>query len=137
MWLLDYSTPKMPRSKAVLRLAKDPFYKALHNYYLLVHIVWVTSIYFAFGFHGVLFGHLVPVSFVFLASGAANFFGHKWGGQRYATHDDSTNNLPVALLSWGEGWHNNHHRFPARANFGEKWWELDVSWLVIKAVRSK
>lgn len=137
MWLLDYGSPQTPRSRTVFRLAHDPFYRVLHNYYVVLHAVWVLGLYALFGFEGVLFGHFVPVAFVFLGSGAANFFGHTHGTQRYATHDDSKNNPLLALFSWGEGWHNNHHRFPSRPNFGEKWWELDVSWMVIRLVRSQ
>lgn len=137
MWLLKYNEPKMPRNKTVIRLATNPFYRVLHEYYLLLHIVWSAIVYALFDMPGLIFGHWVPVAFSFLASGAANFFGHKLGTKRYETVDDSRNNFLLALISWGEGWHNNHHRFPGRPNLGEKWWELDVSWLVIKAVRSK
>jgi fatty-acid desaturase len=136
MWMLNYSTSQTTRSKTVFRLARDPFYLALHKYYLLLHAVWVLGLYTLLGFEGVLFGHFVPVAFVFLGSGAANFFGHTHGTQRYATHDDSKNSLLLSLFVWGEGWHNNHHRFPSRPNFGEKWWELDVSWVVIRLVRA-
>lgn len=137
LFLLDYKDAVIPRNKAVVRLAKDPFYKFLHNYFILLHIVWIAALYVLFGLDAVLFGHLVPVSLVFAASAAVNVFGHKWGEARHATNDDSRNNPLVAFLTWGEGWHNTHHRFPTRVNLGEKWWELDVSWLVIKAVRSK
>ena len=133
--LLDYKESEMPRSRAVIRLINDPFYMILHKYFLLLHIVWVGILYGLFGFDAVLFGHLVPVSLVFAASGAVNVFGHKWGEARHATNDDSKNNLFVALFTWGEGWHNTHHRFPTRANFAERWWELDVSWMVIRLVQ--
>ena len=133
--ILAYNTTHTPRSKTVLRLMRDPFYRALHKYFLLLHVVWMLGLYALFSFEGVLFGHLVPVSFVFLISGASNLFGHLYGTQRYDTHDDSKNNPLMALFSWGEGWHNNHHRFPSRPNFGEKWWELDVSWMVIRLVQ--
>jgi stearoyl-CoA desaturase (delta-9 desaturase) len=96
----------------------------------------VLALYTLFGFEWVLFGHFVPVAFVFLISGASNLFGHWSGTQRYDTNDNSKNNPLMAFLSWGEGWHNNHHRFPSRPNFGEKWWELDISWMIIRLVKS-
>jgi stearoyl-CoA desaturase (delta-9 desaturase) len=136
MWLLKYKTPSTVRNKMVIRLASDPFYRALHDYYLLLHIVWSIALYSAFGFSALIFAHWVPVAFSFLASGAANFFGHTTGTQRYATKDDSRNSFLLALISWGEGWHNNHHKFPGRPNLGEKWWELDISYLVIRLVRT-
>jgi fatty-acid desaturase len=134
--ILDYNTSHTTRSKTVFRMARDPFYRTLHKYFLALHAIWVLGLYALFGFQGVLFGHFVPVAFVFLISGASNLFGHLYGTQRYVTNDDSKNNPLMAFLSWGEGWHNNHHRFPSRPNFGEKWWELDVSWMIIRLVKS-
>jgi stearoyl-CoA desaturase (delta-9 desaturase) len=136
MWMLNYKTSEKTRSKTVFRMLRDPFYRILHKYFLALHIVWVLALYALFGLNGVIFGHFVPVAFVFLGSAAANFFGHTYGMQRYATSDDSRNNPLLAFFSWGEGWHNNHHRFPGRPNFGEKWWELDVSWRVIRLIKS-
>ena len=57
---------------------------------------------------------------------------HLWGKRRFQTSDDSKNNWWVALLTFGEGWHNNHHAHPASAKHGLVWQELDVNWLQIK-----
>lgn len=135
MLTLGYRHSYKTRSRTVLRMARDPFYRFLHNYMLLVQAAWMAMIWAAFGLEWVLFGHLVPVAFVVIGSALTNLLGHTVGTQRYDTKDDSKNSLISALLSWGEGWHNNHHRFPGRARFGEKWWELDVSWLVIRLIR--
>ncbi len=59
---------------------------------------------------------------------AINSFAHRFGSRRYATRDASRNNVWLALLTLGEGWHNNHHRYPAAARQGFYWWEVDVSW---------
>ena len=61
-----------------------------------------------------------------------NFFCHFAGTRRFATADASTNNMVVALLTFGEGWHNNHHRHPRSARAGLRWWEIDPVWYVIK-----
>lgn len=61
-----------------------------------------------------------------------NSAGHKLGYRNYDTKDDSTNNWWVALLSWGEGWHNNHHMCPQSASHGQRWFELDLTYLMIK-----
>ena len=50
------------------------------------------------------------------------------GSRRYATRDDSRNNFWLALLTFGEGWHNNHHHFPGAARQGFFWWEIDLTW---------
>jgi stearoyl-CoA desaturase (delta-9 desaturase) len=60
---------------------------------------------------------------------------HIWGRRRFATTDDSTNNWWVALLSWGEGWHNNHHAHPRAARHGLTWYEVDANWWGIRALQ--
>ncbi|GJR98725.1 fatty acid desaturase, type 1 protein [Tanacetum coccineum] len=57
---------------------------------------------------------------------------HTWGERPWNTSDTSTNNWWVAILTFGEGWHNNHHAFPKSARHGIEWWQLDVSWEIIK-----
>jgi fatty-acid desaturase len=53
---------------------------------------------------------------------------HSWGTRRFKTRDLSTNSWWVALLSWGEGWHNNHHAHPVSARHGLRWYEVDFNW---------
>ena len=65
-----------------------------------------------------------------------NSISHSLGSRRYATDDLSTNNPVVALATFGEGWHNNHHRWPGRAFLGERLWEIDISWYGIKLMRT-
>jgi stearoyl-CoA desaturase (delta-9 desaturase) len=57
---------------------------------------------------------------------------HLWGRRRYATADASRNNLAVAVLTLGEGWHNNHHHYQSSARQGFRWWEVDVSYYLIR-----
>jgi stearoyl-CoA desaturase (delta-9 desaturase) len=63
-----------------------------------------------------------------------NSAAHTWGSRRFQTNDDSTNNWWVALLTFGEGWHNNHHAQPRSVRHGLAWYELDVNWLCIRAL---
>lgn len=60
---------------------------------------------------------------------------HIWGSRRYETHDDSTNNWWVALLTFGEGWHNNHHAYPRAARHGVAWYEVDTNWWTIRTMK--
>jgi stearoyl-CoA desaturase (delta-9 desaturase) len=64
-------------------------------------------------------------------SSAVNYFCHCRGAKRFLTRDDSRNNAIVAILTFGEGWHNNHHRFPRSARAGLYWWEIDMFYWVI------
>lgn len=61
-----------------------------------------------------------------------NSLAHCWGTRRYATRDDSRNNWLLAALTLGEGWHNNHHHFPGSARQGFYWWEIDISYYLLK-----
>ena len=61
-----------------------------------------------------------------------NSLSHLFGRRRYATGDDSRNNLALALLTTGEGWHNNHHHYQSSANQGFRWWEIDVTYYVLR-----
>ena len=61
---------------------------------------------------------------------------HMWGSRRFATRDDSRNSWWVALLTFGEGWHNNHHAHPVSARHGLAWYEFDISWITLKALNA-
>jgi sn-1 stearoyl-lipid 9-desaturase len=60
---------------------------------------------------------------------------HTWGSRRFVTRDHSTNNFWVAILTFGEGWHNNHHAHPVSARHGLKWYEVDLNWYGIWALK--
>jgi stearoyl-CoA desaturase (delta-9 desaturase) len=63
-----------------------------------------------------------------------NSLAHVWGSRRYATDDDSRNNLALALLTMGEGWHNNHHHYQVSARQGFFWWEVDTTYYVLRGL---
>ncbi len=72
-------------------------------------------------------GFFISTTVLYHVTFSVNSFGHTFGRRRYGTDDDSRNNLWVALLTAGEGWHNNHHRFPGSARQGFYWWEIDMT----------
>ena len=59
---------------------------------------------------------------------------HVWGSRPFHSVDHSANNFPIAIVSLGEGWHNNHHAFPTSARHGLHWWQIDTTYMVIKAM---
>ena len=73
-------------------------------------------------------GFFVSTVVLFHATVTINSLAHRWGRRRFDTSDDSRNNPWLALLTFGEGWHNNHHFFPGSARQGFRWWELDLTW---------
>jgi stearoyl-CoA desaturase (Delta-9 desaturase) len=73
-------------------------------------------------------GFFISTVVLFHATVTINSLAHRYGSRRFPTPDDSRNNLWLALLTFGEGWHNNHHGFPGCARQGFLWWEIDVTW---------
>jgi stearoyl-CoA desaturase (delta-9 desaturase) len=116
-------------------LAKDRFYVWLNNYHWLP-IVALTAILAAIGgLPMVLWAVCFRVVFGLHATWLVNSATHMWGPRRFDTRDDSRNNWWVALISFGEGWHNNHHAHPTSARHGLAWYEFDPSWLQIKLLK--
>ncbi len=95
-------------------------------------IAWAITATWTGAFLGLLWGGLVRVMLVHHVTWCINSVCHLWGTRPYRTHDHSRNNAVFGVLGFGEGWHNNHHAFPASARHGLRWWQLDVSYLVIR-----
>jgi len=79
-------------------------------------------------------GFFVSTVVLFHVTVTINSLAHRWGSRRFATRDDSRNNWLLALLTFGEGWHNNHHHFPGSARQGFVWWEIDVTYYVLRVM---
>jgi stearoyl-CoA desaturase (delta-9 desaturase) len=83
---------------------------------------------------GLLWGGLARVFLVHHVTWSVNSVCHLWGGRPYRTGDHSRNNFVVGVISMGEGWHNNHHAFPTSARHGLRWWQVDISYWVIRGL---
>ena len=84
---------------------------------------------------GFVWGGPVRVFLVQHATWSVNSICHLWGSQPYRSHDESRNNLLCGLLALGEGFHNAHHAFPTSARHGLRWWEIDLSYMVIRIMQ--
>jgi stearoyl-CoA desaturase (Delta-9 desaturase) len=76
-------------------------------------------------------GFVLSTVLLFHVTVSINSIAHVWGSRRFDTDDESRNNALLALLTFGEGWHNNHHRYPNSVRQGFRWWELDLTFLVL------
>jgi stearoyl-CoA desaturase (delta-9 desaturase) len=129
----------------------DPFYAWIERTYAWLWIPFVSWIIFfvvsfaaAIGLNGTIsqavqFGLSVLIWGIFVRTvihwhftWSVNSVTHRWGYRNYDTADHSRNNALIALISNGEGWHNNHHADPRSARHGHRWWEIDVAWLLIR-----
>jgi stearoyl-CoA desaturase (Delta-9 desaturase) len=89
---------------------------------------------FVGGLHGLVWGFFVSMVMVWHGSFAINSFAHVFGPRRYATGDESRNNWLLAILTCGEGWHNNHHHYPGSVRQGFFWWEVDLTFYVLRGL---
>jgi stearoyl-CoA desaturase (delta-9 desaturase) len=127
---LDFSFNKW----TMRRMVNEPFHRWLHDYYFLWLLGWALVL-IAISPTLLFFGFLLPAGILLNVSSLSNYLNHKMGYRNFETGDDSTNNILIALLAWGEGWHNNHHRNPNAWNLRTRWWELDPTAWVISQVR--
>src|SRR3984957_8563874 len=109
-------------------LAKDKFHVWITKYHYVPMIVLGVALLaiggWKFVLWGIFFRTVMGLHFTWLVNSAT----HSWGTRRFETRDLSTNSWWVAILSWGEGWHNNHHAHPVSARHGLKWYEIDANW---------
>ena len=116
-------------------LTKDRFYRLLNNYYY-IPILIVGVFLFVYGGWGVmLWGVFLRLALMLHATWLVNSATHLWGKTRFETGDDSRNSWWVALLTFGEGWHNNHHAHPTSARHGLRWYEFDLNWIGIRVLQ--
>jgi stearoyl-CoA desaturase (delta-9 desaturase) len=83
---------------------------------------------------GLIWGGLVRIFLVHHVTWSVNSLGHLWGRRPYPSGDHSRNNFVLGVLALGEGWHNNHHAFPTSARHGLRWWQIDLSYYLIRAL---
>src|SRR6478609_3479687 len=83
----------------------------------------------------VVWGFFLSTVALYHATYSVNSLAHLFGSRRFATPDDSRNNLLVAVLTLGEGWHNNHHHYPSAARQGFFWWEIDPTYYLLVALQ--
>ena len=97
--------------------------------------VWLDDYYPNLGTNGLqllVWGFAISTVFLYHATFTVNSLAHVWGKRRYATTDHSRNNIWIALITLGEGWHNNHHHYPGSARQGFYWWEIDFTYYGLK-----
>ena len=97
--------------------------------FVLAVLVWAVA-----GWSGLIVGFFVSTVLLFHGTFTINSLSHVFGKQPYVTGDHSRNNLFLAIITLGEGWHNNHHHFPSSTAQGFHWWQIDVTYYILKAL---
>ncbi|MDJ1181329.1 acyl-CoA desaturase [Roseofilum sp. BLCC_M91] len=131
-WLLHI----IPKRSEVPRFTKDiwddPVYQFLQNNFVLIQVAFGLLLYALGGWPFVVWGIFVRLAVVFHCTWFVNSATHKFGYVSHESHDHSKNCWWVALVTYGEGWHNNHHAYQYSARHGLQWWEFDMTWMTIR-----
>jgi len=116
-------------------LMKDRVHVWFNRLYFVPLVICGLTLLALGGWSMLLCGVFLRVTIGLHATWLVNSATHMWGSRRFVTSDDSTNSWWVALLSFGEGWHNNHHAHPRAARHGLTWYEIDVNWWGIRTLQ--
>lgn len=133
-WVL--SAEHLPtRWDQIQDLAKFPELRFLNTYHLVPPVIYGAALYWLGGMPAFIWGFVVSTVLVWHGTFTINSLSHVWGKRRYATTDDSRNNPWLAILTFGEGWHNNHHCYQSACRQGFFWWEFDPGYYSLKLMK--
>jgi stearoyl-CoA desaturase (delta-9 desaturase) len=117
-------------NKFLIRDLINPIQLWINKYYMILVLAWVILLTLIDPWL-LYFGWILPVALTQLILNSFIYFGHSVGYTNYDSTNDSKNLWPFGLLFWGEGWHNNHHKYPGRWSNQHKWWEIDpIAWVI-------
>lgn len=113
-------------------LMKDKVQRFMNDYYWVSSVLVGIALVAIGGWSMLLWGTFLRTVWGWHSTWLVNSATHTWGSRRFESRDTSTNNGLIAAITWGEGWHNNHHTFPRSARHGLTWKEVDINWIQIR-----
>ena len=131
-WIFDERWERTEIER-VRDLARFPELVWLNDWHAVPPAILSILCYLVGGWSGLIWGFVISTVLLWHLTYSINSLAHVWGTRRYATSDTSRNNFLLALLTMGEGWHNNHHHFMSCARQGFFWWEIDFTYYVLRA----
>jgi stearoyl-CoA desaturase (delta-9 desaturase) len=120
--------------KYIPELTKYPELQWLNKNYLVPPILFAALLLFLGGVSAFVWGFVVSTVVLYHGTFVINSLTHLFGHRRFVTTDDSRNSFILALITMGEGWHNNHHHYQHSERQGMYWWEIDMSYYILKAM---
>ena len=143
LWCMHKEPEGMNAAEVAKDLERDPMLRALNRFFWIPQFLLVIAVYAAgewvaylgwetSGLSWFLWGVCVRTVLVYHGTWFVNSASHTWGYRNYETKDHSTNLWWVALMSFGEGWHNNHHAYQRSAAHGLRWYEFDLTYWTIR-----
>jgi stearoyl-CoA desaturase (Delta-9 desaturase) len=128
------STYDETRWDQIQDLAKYPELRWLNRFHLIPVVAYAVLMFAIGGWSGLTWGFFVSTTLLWHGTFTINSLSHVFGSRRYSTTDDSRNNFWLALITLGEGWHNNHHAYMSSTRQGFLWWEFDPSYYTLKVL---
>lgn len=134
-WLI-FQSPTQPEVPRFTKdIADDPVYQFLQKYFIFIQFALGLGLLILGGWPMLVWGVFVRIVWVYHCTWLVNSATHKFGYRSHESGDNSTNCWWVAVLVFGEGWHNNHHAFQYSARHGLEWWEVDLTWMTIQLLQ--
>jgi stearoyl-CoA desaturase (delta-9 desaturase) len=133
-WIFDRTLARPRDGSNVRDLTQYPELRWLDAHEWVPLFSYALLCFLVGGVSGLVWGFVVSTLAVFHATALINSLAHVWGSRRYETRDGSRNNAFLAVLTLGEGWHNNHHHYMSSVRQGFRWWEIDVTYYVLRAL---
>jgi stearoyl-CoA desaturase (delta-9 desaturase) len=132
-WILSDEYDGYDRHR-IADFGRYPELRWLDRFHLVPTVIYGALIYFVGGWDAFVWGFLLSTVVLYHGTFLINSLAHIWGTRRFATPDESRNNFVLALVTLGEGWHNNHHYFMSSVRQGIRWWEVDVTYYVLRVL---
>jgi len=118
--------------KRIADLVKYPELRWLNKFHLIPTVLYAVAIFYIGGYPALVWGYFVATVALYHGTFLINSLTHIWGSRRFPTPDESRNNFWLAIVTMGEGWHNNHHYYMSSVRQGIRWWEVDATYYVLK-----
>jgi len=132
-WILSTETEETDYSR-ISDLARYPELRWLNNWHVVPAVVLAVGLWLVGSWPALVWGFFVSTTLLWHGTFTINSLSHMWGKRRYSTTDDSKNNPVLAIVTMGEGWHNNHHYYPRSVRQGFRWWQIDMTYYVLRAL---
>jgi stearoyl-CoA desaturase (Delta-9 desaturase) len=134
-WIFDKQW-QATRLDLIPDFAKVPEIQWLNRWHFVPPVALAVACFAIGGLPGLFWGFFVSTTLLWHSTYTINSLSHLFGTRRFETSDTSRNNLALALLTCGEGWHNNHHHYMASARQGFRWWEIDITYYVLRTLKA-
>ncbi len=120
--------------RRIADFSRFPELRWLNRFHLLPTVIYGAAVYLAGGWDAFFWGFCLATVALYHGTFLINSLSHIWGTRRFATPDESRNNFVLAVVTMGEGWHNNHHYFMSSVRQGIRWWEVDLTYYLLRVL---